>query len=148
MATLILWVCAAGLLFGARALFYRLEVDPPRWIRPYGILAGSSAGVGAGLLISTLLNPWFGLQPGTFYNLAILAICFAFLGLCTGSLGGLLYAGMTLSEQSRTEREDSEEMWLEAQAKGGGRTSRPVFSLPDSDPDSASDLADDEDEKR
>jgi hypothetical protein len=129
VATLVLWLVSGGLLYGARALFFRLEVEPPRWIRPYGIFAGSCAGTGAGLLVATLLAPFLGLQPGTFHNLAILAICLGFLGLCTGSLAGLLYAGMTLSEQSRTEDQLADELWLREQSRALARAegARPEF---------------------
>ena len=115
MFTVVLWVVAGALLLVSRPLVFRLEEGGVRWGRLYGIVAGACGGVAVGLVAATLLNPWVGLQAGTFFNLAILAFCLGFLGLCTGSLAGLLYAGMTLSSTTRIDDEDSgPDRWVEA----------------------------------
>jgi len=103
--TLLLLVVAVVLGFLAVRVHRALVLSQWRWRRVLGIVAGGLMGVAVSLPLAAVLNPLVGLQRGTFHNLAILAMCLAFLGFCIGSLGGLVYAGMILSDAPRMEGE-------------------------------------------
>lgn len=72
-----------------------------RLVRPVTILMGGLLGVAGGIPVALALNPFVGLQAGTYYNLMILAMCLGFLGFIVGSLIGLVYGGMVLTSESR-----------------------------------------------
>ena len=76
-----------------------------RWQRPMGILAGSLAGVALALPLAAVLNPFVGMQKGSFFNLMALALGLGFLGFIVGSLAGLAAAGMILSPASRIKQD-------------------------------------------
>jgi len=99
---LLLGVAAVLALLASRTWSVLKHVNVP-WKRPLGIVFGGILGVAVSLPLAALMNPLVGLQRGTFHNLAILGICLGLLGFVVGSLGGLVYAGMILSDRGRRE---------------------------------------------
>lgn len=95
-------VLSALLAVGARGLWRRLPTLHASLIRPAAIGVGAMLGVAAGLPIAIALNPFVGLQAGSFHNLMLLAMCLGFLGFVVGAQAGLLLGGMVLSPDSRT----------------------------------------------
>jgi hypothetical protein len=99
---LLLLTLTAAFAFVTVKIGRRLATVDNRWKRPLAIVMGASAGLAVALPLGLALNPFLGLQAGTYFNLMILVFCFGFLGLIAGSLGGLLYGGMILTTTSRT----------------------------------------------
>ena len=98
MAMVVTTLSLAG---GAAWLGRRLNRLSDRLVRPAAICAGGMLGVSMALPAAMALNPFVGLQAGTFHNLMILALCFGFLGFVVGSLSGLAVGGMIHATPSR-----------------------------------------------
>lgn len=119
------WLLAAAALLGYAAfrMGRLLQRVSTKWQRPVAILTGGMGGVALCIPVALVLDPFVGIQKGTYFNQMALVLSLGFLGVVVGSLGGLAFVGMIHPPEPRI-KQDSFDQELASRMRGGQRGTR------------------------